>query len=244
MTSFSSEQRFLVTGASSGIGEGVALLLNELGATVIGIARNMERLEGMKAKAKHPENVFLEQKNLTDDLAGLPQYVKFLREKYGKLRGLAYCAGIVPVLPLRALEADAIRDAFLINYDAPVMMAKGMADKRNNVGAGTSCVFISSVASVLSDKGHVIYSGTKAALAASVRSMAKEYASSCIRFNCVSPSNIRTEKTTEEYVSTQIDQYPMGFGEPSDVANLITFLLSDETEWITAQNYVVDCSSF
>jgi len=244
MIPFSSEQRFLVAGASSGIGEGVALRLNELGATVIGIARNMERLEGMKAKAKYPENVFLEQKNLTDDLAGLPQYIKSLREKYGKLNGLAYCAGIVPVLPLRVLEADVLYDAFLINYAVPIMMAKGIADKRNNVGAGTSCVFISSVASVLSDKGHVVYSGTKAALAASVRSIAKEYASSRIRFNCVSPSNIRTERTTEEYVSTQIDQYPMGFGETIDVANVITLLLSDETKWITAQNYVVDCSSF
>ena len=51
MVSFNPEQRFIVTGASSGIGEGVALLLNELGATVIGIARNQSRLEGMKAKA-------------------------------------------------------------------------------------------------------------------------------------------------------------------------------------------------
>ena len=55
MVSFTAEQRFIVTGASSGIGEGVALLLNELGATVIGIGRNQERLEGMKAKAKHPQ---------------------------------------------------------------------------------------------------------------------------------------------------------------------------------------------
>ena len=59
MVSFTAEQRFIVTGASSGIGEGVALLLNELGATVIGIGRNQERLEGMKTKAKHPENMFL-----------------------------------------------------------------------------------------------------------------------------------------------------------------------------------------
>ena len=68
MISFNPEQRFIVTGASSGIGEGVALLLNELGATVIGIGRNAERLEGMKAKCKHPENVFLEQKELTEDI--------------------------------------------------------------------------------------------------------------------------------------------------------------------------------
>lgn len=58
MISFTPEQRFIVTGASSGIGEGVALLLNELGATVIGIGRNQERLEKMKARAVHPDRVF------------------------------------------------------------------------------------------------------------------------------------------------------------------------------------------
>ena len=82
MISFTTDQRFIVTGASSGIGEGVALLLNELGATVIGIGRNQERLEGMKAKAKHPENVFLEQKDLAENIPGLPAYVKSLKEKY------------------------------------------------------------------------------------------------------------------------------------------------------------------
>ena len=57
MVSFSAEQRFVVTGASSGIGEGVALLLNELGATVVGIGRSQARLDGMKAKAKCPDLV-------------------------------------------------------------------------------------------------------------------------------------------------------------------------------------------
>ena len=90
MVSFSAEQHFVVTGASSGIGEGVALLLNELGATVVGIGRNQERLEGMRAKAKFPENVFLEQKDLAEDISGLPAYVKSLKEKYGKFSGMAY----------------------------------------------------------------------------------------------------------------------------------------------------------
>ena len=54
MISFSSEQKFIVTGASSGIGEGVALLLNGLGASVIAIGRNETRLNGLKQKAKHP----------------------------------------------------------------------------------------------------------------------------------------------------------------------------------------------
>ena len=86
MISFAAEQRFIVTGASSGIGRGVALLLNELGATVIGIGRNEERLQAMKEKVRFPENVFLEQKDLVEDIAGLPSYVKQLREKYGKFQ--------------------------------------------------------------------------------------------------------------------------------------------------------------
>ena len=131
MLSFSAEQRFIVTGASSGIGEGVALLLNELGAAVVGIGRNQERLEGMKAKAKHPENMFLEKKDLAEDIPGLTAYVKTLRERYGKFQGLAYCAGLGGLMPLRAVDYEEMQKMFAVNYFAPVFMAKGFSDKRN-----------------------------------------------------------------------------------------------------------------
>ena len=81
MISFNKEDVFLVTGASSGLGEGVALLLNELGATVIGIARNKERLEAMQAKCKKPENMHIEIKDLAQDIEHLPLYVKELKNK-------------------------------------------------------------------------------------------------------------------------------------------------------------------
>ncbi len=244
MVSFSSDQRFIVTGASSGIGRGVALLLNELGATVIGIARNQERLEAMKAKAKYPEHVFLEQKDLAEDMEGLPAYVKALKDKYGKFSGMAYCAGSVPIQPLAATDYNALLETLNINYIAPVLAAKGVADKRNNIGAGTAMVFVSSAASLISDKGHLTYAGSKAALCASARSMAKEYAKNKIRINCILPTNIKTENSPQEYIDSQIAAYPMGFGDVSDVAELTVFLLSSETSWITGQNYILDCSSF
>lgn len=241
---FSSKQRFIITGASSGIGKEIALFLNRLGATVIGIGRDTGRLNEMKSNAFRPENVFVEQKDLTANIEDLSSYVKKLKEKYGKFSGMVYCAGVVPIQPLAITDINTVQNTLNINYLAPIFLAKGMADKRNNIGAGTSMVFLSPAAAYISDKGHLAYAGSKAALCAAVKSMAKEYAKNKIRMNCILPSNIRTSKSPQEYIDSQIQQYPMGFGEPIDVAELAAFLLSKEASWITGQNYVLDCCSF
>lgn len=243
MINFNPEQRFIVTGASSGIGEGVALLLNELGATVIGIGRNAERLEGMKAKSMHPENMFIEQKDLTEDISGLPAYVKSLKEKYGKFQGLAYCAGVGSVMPIRAVEYNRIQEVFAANYFAPVFFTKGFVDKRNNNGSGTSLVFIASDGGVSCPPGMTSYAGSKGALIATMRSVAREIAPSCIRINCVSPTLIETPMASDIARDYASGKYPMGLGKVSDVANMIVFMLSSETKWITAQNYIIDCGS-
>jgi len=243
--SFDKEQIYIVTGASSGIGEGVALLLNELGATVVGIARNEERLNAMKAKSKYPENMHLEIKDLAEDIEGLPNYVKELKNKYGKFSGLAYCAGITAVQPLKLLDISEMKNLFNINYFAPIALAKGFADKRNNIGEGASAVFVSSLAAIACNRAMTGYSGSKSALIASIRSIAKEYASQKIRFNCVSPSDIQTPMQDWIKDITGEDRatwsYPMGLGEVLDVANMIIYLLSNKSKWLTAQNYVVDC---
>lgn len=246
MISFSADRKFIVTGASSGIGEGVALLLNKLGATVIGIGRSPERLEAMKAKSEHPENMFVEQKDLTEDIDGLPAYIKALKEKHGKFQGLAYCAGITQNIPLKILDVTASKKLFDIDYFAPVFMAKGFADKRNNTGKGASMVFVSSAGAVYSARAMSDYSGAKAALCASIKSIARELAPHGIRGNCVLPADIETPMTLSDpdLLASKKDRYPMGFGEISDVANMVVFLLSDKAKWITGQNYVIDCGSF
>lgn len=240
---FKKEDIIIVTGASSGIGEGVALMLNELGATVVAIARNEERLNNMKAKCKYPENMHIEINDLTENIEGLPQYVKELKNKYGKFKGLAYCAGIVEVKPLQLLDINEMKKLFDINYFAPIMIAKGFADKRNNIGKGTSMVFVSSIAAVHCDRAMTTYSGSKAALSSSIKSIARELAPYHIRVNCVSPSDIITPLTlgVEGLQERKEPLYPMGLGEVSDVANMITYLLSDKAKWITTQNYVIDC---
>lgn len=243
MTLFTKEQIFLVTGASSGIGEEVALHLNREGATVIAIARNEKRLECMKSKSMHPENMYLEIRDLTVDIENLPRYVKELKEKYGKLQGLAYCAGIVEVKPLQMLDLSEMKHLFDINYFAPIFMAKGFADRRNNIGKGASAVFISSISAFMSSRGMATYAGSKAGLAASIKAIGRELAPSGVRFNCISPSDIKTPMTSgvSGIMEKKLPLYPMGLGDVEDVSNLVMFLLSNKSKWITTQNYIVDC---
>lgn len=243
MISFSKEQIFIVTGASSGIGECVALLLNELGATVVAIARRKDKLEGMKAKAKFPEKVFIEIKDLTEDIEGLPQYVKSLKEKYGKFQGMAYCAGLGGIYTLRTVNMEIMQKIFAINYYAPVFMAKGFADKRNNTGNHSSMVFIASGGGVHCDPGMTCYAGSKGALIATMQSIARELAPTGMRVNCVSPSLIGTDMAGEIERQYAEGKYPFGIGEVSDVANMIIYLLAEQSKWITAQNYIIDCGA-
>ena len=125
------------------------------------------------------------------------------------------------------------------------MMLKGIVDKRNNIGRGTSVVLISSIAASINSKGETLYNSSKAAIISLVSTVAKEYLGNEIRVNCVSPSMIETPMTISslelpDYQDNTQSQYPFGFGEPNDVANVIAFLLSDKAKFISGQNYIID----
>lgn len=246
MSSFDATQRFIVTGASSGIGRAIALQLNACGASVIGLARNVESLLSLKEEAAFPEHMHVEPVDLTENTAALPAYVGRLKERYGKFQGMAFCAGTGRVGPVRAVTVEELRDTFEINFFAPFMMAKAFADKRNHNGKGTSCVFISSIAAICCGKGQSVYASSKAALTAAVKSIGRECALSGVRFNCVSPSAIKTpllETNDPETLARQEALYPMGMGSVEDVSAMVVYLLSNEAKWITTQDYIIDCGA-
>ena len=171
-----------------------------------------------------------------------------LKDKYGKFNGMAYCAGISSVVPVRMFDYENAKKVFDVNYHAPMFMTKGMVDRRNNIGQGCSLVYVSSIDAVMCSRGQPLYSGSKAALAASVKAIAKEVSQWGIRLNSVLPAMIKTPMTLGEDISEVIGTrevgmsgtYPFGWGEVKDLATFIVYLLSDCAKFISGQRYVYD----
>lgn len=240
-------ENILVTGASDGIGKAICLLLNSLGANVIGIARSEDKLKLLKEEMINKEKFIYITRDLSVDIDELPNLVSKIVKEYGKLLGLVHSAGVIEILPLKAITEDKLNQIHNLNFKTGVMLCKGFSDRRNNIGENSSIVLLSSIASLLGYKGLLSYSTSKGAINSLVKSLAVELSQNKIRVNAVSPGHINTElfNQNKEFYSKEFleeleTKYPFGLGEPVYIANLIAFLLSDSSKWITGQNIVID----
>ena len=239
-------ENILVTGASDGLGKAICLLLNSLGANVIGIARNESKLEQLKEEMTYKEKFSYVIRDLSVDIDELPNLVSKIAKEYGKLTGLVYAAGKLELLPIKALDSNSIDSLYNVNFKSLLMTTKGFTDKRNSL-ENSSIVYISSISSILGVKGAVTYSTSKGAINSLVKTLAVEVSNRKIRVNSILPGHVETNMTlqnkdanSKEYLNELETMYPLGLGEPEDIANIVTFLLSDKSRWITGQNIVVD----
>lgn len=231
-------KRILVTGASSGIGQKIAMSCAELGAQLIITGRNRERL-GATAQAMHGERHVSIEADLTqsDD-------IRALVEQTGKIHGVVHAAGISRLAPLRMMQAGQISEIFAHNTFAPMLLSKELLAKKS-IQSNGSVVFISAVASHVGPLASSGYSASKSALLGFMRSLGLENAKQGIRVNCIAPGYVRTPMLESLSSSgMNIDAYaklaPLGMGEPEDVAYASIFYLSDASRWITRTYFIVD----
>jgi len=240
-----SGRRLLVTGAASGIGRATAVLASRLSGSVAVVDQDAKGLQETFALLEgigHTQRVW----DLRD-LASIPQWMTELAEKWGRLHGLVHAAGVPCVAPLRLLEPDAYRDAFAVNTEAALALARSFPRRRIYAGEKGSIVFISSVMALVGSPSVSAYSLCKGALIGMARSAALELAPQQIRVNCVAPGFVRTpmyDKVAKfwdpETEKRMLSLHPLGWGEPEDIANAIAFLLADTGRWITGTVLVVD----
>ena len=211
-----------------------------MGGTLVITGRNEQRLQetlNSLTGAGHELIVC----DLTDESS-----TKKLAEAVPKLDGIVHCAGIVTALPVKYINRENIEGTFGINYISCITLMTNLFSKRQ-INRNASIVFISSFAGTFPLSGGALYAGSKAALEKYSDVLASEHAVSGIRSNCVSPALINTNILADAFSGDRAKyrkeveaKYLLGFGEPEDVANLVVFLLSHASKWITGQNIILD----
>lgn len=164
-----------------------------------------------------------------------------------KLNGVVHCAGVLDIIPFKAVARSQFSNTFKINYEALYFLTQLLL-KKKKLNKGASIVFLSSInGSKIGVQGFTNYAGTKAAIVGFAKALAVELAPR-YRVNCILPGMIKTpmyvemEKTiSKEKVNQDKQLYPMGnYGDTEDVANAVIYLLSDASKWITGISLVVD----
>lgn len=236
----------IITGSSSGIGRQCAITCSHLGATVVLLGRNQERLEETLSLIQNPGLHFIRSVDLLE-FESISDIIKDIVLNRGKIDGLINCAGISTTLPLNSISPQKMEHFFKTNVIGSVNLTKQVVRFSNFSENGGSIIFISSVMGITGEIGKTLYSMTKGAIIPMVKSMALELAPKNIRVNAVSPGVVVTPMSKSAVYSKNDEAFdkiknlhPLGLGRPEDVANACAFLLSDAARWITGINLIVD----
>ena len=233
----------LITGASSGIGRATAIRLSKTYSLILG-GRDEKRLEETRIMCENAEKHLLWRYDLAA-VEGIGESLSALiKEKEGRsVSGFVHSAGIAPLAPLRMTSTETMREIMNVNFYSAVEILKLLTSKKINGKTLENVILISSISSQRGAKGMSLYSASKGALDSFARSMACELAPR-VRVNTVLPGGIETpgtqNMTSDVGMLQEGSDSLLGVGTTLDIADMVAFLLSKQSRWITGQNFIVD----
>ena len=233
----------LITGASSGVGRETAIRLSRNRNLIIN-GRNLERLAETKSLCSEHSDVVVWARDLSEVDELESEFAAWIKEHQLPIESFVHCAGMLNMLPLRAVKVDMFRKAYALHVFAPAILVKLLSSRKCNGQNLKSVVFISSNVSERGATAFSVYGSSKAALDGLMRNLAMELAPR-IRINSILPGGMATRMTEEimadESFRRQTEaNYPLGVGSAEDIAPVVEFLLSSDAGWITGQSITVD----
>jgi 3-oxoacyl-[acyl-carrier protein] reductase len=224
----------LVTGASGGIGAGVAKALHARGATVVLHGTRVEKLEILRAELGERAKVVTADLGNRDAVNGLAEAAS--EAAGGPINILVNNAGITRDVLLMRMKNEDWDDVLEVNLTAGMILCRSAMRAMMKMRSGR-IIFISSVVGVTGNLGQTNYAASKAAIIGFSKSLAAEVASRGITVNAVAPGFIETPMTDvldDGQRTMLLTKVPVGrLGTASEVAASVVFLASDEAAYVT-----------
>jgi NAD(P)-dependent dehydrogenase (short-subunit alcohol dehydrogenase family) len=234
-------QYIFITGASSEIGQAIAIALSQTYDLLLS-GRDEKKLNKVRLKCHAPERHKVITMDLLDATSVETRMKAYLNNNEIGISHFVHSAGDTKFSHLRSLSVNIIKELFSVNLFSAIILVKLLTNRRVNGRNLRSVVFVSSIASLYGVKGLSIYAASKGSLDSFMRSSAIEF-SPHVRFNSVLPGAIMTTKSKSN-ISTDSEyndhHYPLGLGVPKDVADMVYYLVSDKSRWVTGQQFIVD----
>jgi NAD(P)-dependent dehydrogenase (short-subunit alcohol dehydrogenase family) len=237
MTNFKNKVA-VITGGNSGIGYATAKTLQEKGAKVIITGRRKEAVE-KAASELNVTGLIADQSNLQ----AIENLASTVANQFGKIDVLLVNAGITKFAPIELMTENVFDEVMNVNFKGAYFTLSKFIPLLND---NASVVLLSSTSATISPQSASVYAASKAAINAVMKIAALELASRKIRVNAVSPGPIATEIMNKiglnDSLETQlINSIPLSrMGKADEVANLITYLSSDDASFITGSNFLID----
>lgn len=232
-------KKIIVFGASSGIGRQTAIQLGQMGARLILVGRNEERLRETAEKLNGSNHHIL-----PCDVSDFDAAHNVVKDSVNidkvKLDGCVFSAGIgAKLTPVSIMKLQALQEMFQTNFFSFAAVLKAFSSRRIS-NDGASVVTLSSRDGILPGRGQAHYAAAKAAMNAYTVSAAKELAPRGIRVNAICPELVDTPMVVSLKASIPLEQmqknYPLGLLTAEDVANTIIYLLGPHSKKITGQS--------
>jgi len=238
-------KNIVVSGALQGIGKVTVSKLASYGANIFACSLKVDdNFKKFCSDVAASYNVFVEPfESDYSNVDSIKRFIKDILKIKAKVDGLANIAGITLDANFQMVSVQDMQKVYNINFvgtQVITQLISRIMQKQN----GGSIVNVSSISAIDGNKGQLAYSSSKAAIIGGTKTISRELGSLGIRINAIAPGVINTEmnsKISQEIINNKIYNSSLKrIGEPDEVAELIAFLLSDMSSYITGQTIRID----